>query len=145
MKVVLQRHYMGDATHGLLTVNGTFLCYTLELPWVGNQRSISCIPEGTYQLKKRISTKFKDHFELLKVRDRSFILIHPGNNAKRDLKGCIAPVMKFLSIGWGSQSREAMAKVKLQFYKQLVEGPLAIEIVKATDELIINQLTTFTP
>lgn len=143
MKVVLRRHYMTEATHGILEVDGQPLCFTLELAWVGNQRSISCIPEGTYQVKKRVSAKFKDHFELLNVRDRSFILIHPGNNAKRDLKGCIAPVMTFLAEGWGNRSREAMAKVKLLFYKQLVQGSLEIEIVSTTDPIIINQLTTF--
>lgn len=133
MIVELHRLYLVHATHGVLFVDGQKVCYTLELPWIGNQRSISCIPEGDYQVVKRESPRFKAHFELLDVPSRSHILIHPANNAKRDLKGCIAPVTQFVSEGWGNQSKLAMDKVKLLLYRQLLESPVTLRIMRARD------------
>ncbi len=65
-----------------------YKCKTLELPWKNNQTSVSCIPEGTYDVVKRYSDKYKNHFHLLNVPDRSFILIHSGNYYTQT-EGCI--------------------------------------------------------
>ena len=62
---------------------------TLELPWKDNQRRISCIPEGEYEVIKRFSDKYGDHFHILNVPDRDYILIHNANFV-RQLKGCVA-------------------------------------------------------
>ena len=62
---------------------------TLELPDKKNQKRISCIPEGEYTVIKRKSKKYGDHFMILKVTDRSYILVHAANFV-RQLKGCIA-------------------------------------------------------
>lgn len=61
---------------------------TLELPWKNNQRRVSCIPYGRYMVIKRWSEKYGNHFILLDVPNRDYILIHFGNY-KRDTKGCI--------------------------------------------------------
>jgi len=61
---------------------------TLELPWLNNQTQKSCIPTGTYQVVPRFSPKFKNHFHVLDVPGRSYILIHPGNYFTQIL-GCI--------------------------------------------------------
>jgi len=65
-----------------------FNCYTLELPWLENQFQISCIPAGLYNVKKRYSVKYKNHFHVQDVPERSFILIHAGNYYTQT-KGCI--------------------------------------------------------
>lgn len=62
---------------------------TLELPYKNNQRRISSIQRGRYQVKKRYSAKYGYHFELLNVPDRDKILIHVANFV-RELLGCIA-------------------------------------------------------
>ena len=62
---------------------------TLELPWRQNQRRISCIPEGEYEVVKRFSEKYGDHFHILNVPKRDYILIHNANFV-RQLKGCVA-------------------------------------------------------
>lgn len=62
----------------------------LELPWLNNQRNISCIPEGNYDAKKHYSPKFKKSFWLQDVPGRSEILIHKGNY-HTDIRGCILP------------------------------------------------------
>ncbi len=66
-----------------------FDCFTLELPWLFNERSISCIPIGTYKAKKRKSPKYGEHVHVLGVEGRSFILIHNANYYTQ-LRGCIA-------------------------------------------------------
>lgn len=62
---------------------------TLELPDKDNQRRISCIPEGEYQVVKRHSDKYGDHFHILDVPNRDYILIHSANYV-RQLLGCVA-------------------------------------------------------
>ena len=111
MLLVLYRTYFPEGTQGLLQNNGSTICYTIELPWLKNQRRISCIPEGTYVLKKRFSNKFGWHLHLIDVPGREFILIHPGNDAKKELLGCIAPVSYHIGIGKGNYSRKALKKL----------------------------------
>lgn len=76
------------ATHGILLVNDKPQLCTLELPWLDNQASISCIPTGNYTCKRHISPRFGETFQILNVPNRDDILIHWGNTVK-DTKGCI--------------------------------------------------------
>ncbi|GAB7257265.1 hypothetical protein OBPA_17300 [Polaribacter sp. OB-PA-B3] len=45
------------------------------------------------------------------VKERSYILFHPANNAKTDLQGCIAPVNYLSGFGKGLYSKDAMKKL----------------------------------
>ena len=133
MVLVLNRIYFPEGTQGVLEWNGTLICYTIELPWLGNQRRISCIPEGEYLLQKRFSPKFKWHFLLMDVPGRDLILIHPANDAKLELLGCIAPVTKHTGIGKGSASRKALEKLKAlteKAFEQNEEVILKIQLKK---------------
>lgn len=84
---------------GVAYVNGVekLRFKSMELPWRDNERKVSCIPTGTYQVIQRRSTKYKLHYHILDVPNRSWILIHPANYA-RQLMGCIAPGRRFLDI-----------------------------------------------
>ncbi len=66
-----------------------FMVHTLELPWKDNKLRVSCIPCGTYLVKKRKSAKYGWHFHITDVEGRSYILIHNANYFHQ-LKGCIA-------------------------------------------------------
>jgi hypothetical protein len=94
MKVIIDRLNEGDKqTESLFTIlnekeETIFNCYTLELPWNDNKKQISCIPKGEYNVEKRQSTKYKNHFHVLDVPNRSYILIHQGNY-NWHTKGCI--------------------------------------------------------
>ncbi len=72
----MRRHNQG--TEGILFTGG-FNCKVLELPWRNNQRNISCIPAGEYDTIIRQSNKYKTIYWILKVPDRSYILLHSGN------------------------------------------------------------------
>lgn len=67
-----------------------FECCTLELPWKGNQKKISCIPVGEYDVVKRVTESHGHHFHITHVPSRDFILIHSANYVN-ELLGCVAP------------------------------------------------------
>ena len=119
MVLVLSRTYFPDGTNGKLECEGKFICCTIELPWINNEKRVSCIPEGEYLLRKRYSRKFQWHIEVVEVKNRSFILLHPANNAQKELNGCIAPVTKLSGPGLGLQSKQAFIKLKNLVYKTL--------------------------
>ena len=57
---------------------------------------------------------------------RSLILIHAANNAKLELKGCIAPVTYLTGIGKGLSSKPLLDKILSSCYqaferKEIVE------------------------
>jgi hypothetical protein len=108
MKFILYRNYFDEGVNGTLFCNGKYICNTIELPWKNNKTGISCIPEGKYDLKLRRSEHLGEHIQLIKVPGRKWILIHTANDAKRELRGCIAPVSKLNGKGKGSNSKRAM-------------------------------------
>jgi len=78
-------------------ISKVFECKTLELPWLDNSKQISCIPAGTYQVRKHNSPTFGKVFHVTGVPGRSEILIHKGNFNK-DTKGCILVGKDFIDI-----------------------------------------------
>lgn len=87
------------------------ICKTIELPWKQNATGVSCVPPGRYELMQRHTDRFGDHLILIAVPHRSLILIHPANDALKELRGCIAPVSSFNGAGNGNASRAALAKL----------------------------------
>ena len=93
MNVILKREeYYPVQTLGTLTIyegeTKIFECKTLELEEDNNAVRDDCIPKGKYEVKKRWSKKFGNHFHVLNVPNRDFILIHAGNFYTQIL-GCI--------------------------------------------------------
>lgn len=109
MELELFRNYEPDGTNGELVLK---VCNTIELPWLQNQRNVSCIPEGRYELKRRVTQKRGQHLLVMNVKSRDGILIHPANDAKKELRGCIAPVTTLTGPGKGNYSRLANEKLK---------------------------------
>lgn len=92
--IELIRTYREHLTVGRIVINDVEICQSIELPWHHNRPNQSCIPEGTYNLEWRLSERFGMHLHVLQVPKRRYILIHPANDALRELRGCIAPVMQ---------------------------------------------------
>lgn len=90
VELYLHRFQQGaGGTFGLLTIGGKVpLCLTCEDPWNDNKTGISCIPEGIYPCKARVSAKYKNHWILENTSPRELILIHNGNTIN-DTRGCI--------------------------------------------------------
>ena len=111
MVFTLQRTYLKEGTHGALFYKETFFCFIIELPFLDNIKFKSCIPEGTYTLKPRYSKKFKNHLLVSGVKNRSLILLHPANNAQKELKGCLAPVTYLTGVAKGLYSKPQLEKL----------------------------------
>lgn len=75
-------------TTGVLLLDDKPLFTTLELPYLDNKQSISCIPEGEYTCVPWRSNRFGNVIKVLDVPGRFDILFHSGNSPK-DTHGCI--------------------------------------------------------
>ncbi|HKB43232.1 MAG TPA: DUF5675 family protein [Chitinophagaceae bacterium] len=122
MELELIRTYYPNGTNGDLLLNGDKICSTIELPWKENKPQVSCIPEGKYELKKRYTPRFGNHFILMNVPNRSFILLHAANDALKEMRGCIAPDSFLTGEGKGTQARAALAKVVKAVNPELEKG-----------------------
>ena len=111
MHLTLIRIYGSTGTNGYLIAEGKLICKTIELPWKSNVRSVSCIPEGKYSISDRYSPRFGRHLEVMDVPNRDLILFHPANDARRELRGCIAPVTELIGPGMGLCSKQAFRKL----------------------------------
>ena len=88
-KLRIKTWQMDDCTLGILTY-GDFKCFTLELPWKGNELNVSCIPRTLgYKGEKHKSPANGDVIAITNVFNRTYIQIHSANFL-RQLKGCIA-------------------------------------------------------
>ena len=86
-RIKIQRAYFEDCTIGRGSYKDFNFC-VLELPDYDNKRNISCIPEGVYKAKKRISPgKGYEVIEFINVPNRTYIQVHYGNYTKQ-LLGC---------------------------------------------------------
>jgi len=119
MEILIERKYYPDGTNGDLFVNGVQKCHSIELPWNNNESSVSCIPEGRYSLEKHISDHLGNCLEVQNVPNREAILIHPANNAIKELRGCIAPVTTLDGPGLGSKSKIQVDDIVSEAYAAL--------------------------
>lgn len=119
MKAIIYRTYKKSQTEGvfqLLNDAGVvlFAAKSLELPYLNNQRKISCIPEGVYQVVKHTSPSQGICFSVKNVPQRSDILIHKGNYAgsdnpktgKPDILGCI-----LLGTGFSDLTNDGVSEI----------------------------------
>ena len=90
--LIIRDTFTKESTIGKLYINGESFCDTLENPYINNERNISCIPEGQYNVRLRLARESasRDYLHLLvqDVPNRDWILFHRGNTAK-DTSGCI--------------------------------------------------------
>jgi hypothetical protein len=120
----LGRLYVLDENNGI-----KYDCDTLELPWKNNDHNVSCIPEGEYMVMKRTSVKFKNHFHILNVKDRAFILIHPGNYFT-DIRGCVLVGKDLKDINHDQQLDVTSSRNTMADLLGLMPNTFKLKIVK---------------
>lgn len=130
MNLIINRFYRTpNSTIGSVYVDNVFIGFSLELGWKDNQRRISCIPSGEYELLNSLHTKFGRIFRVKDVPNRSGILIHPANRSS-ELLGCI-------SIGSQTNLNSNLEPVVLNTKATINELVTKYQITK----LIINELS----
>ena len=124
-RLVIKRKYSyAEGIGGELYVNGTLLCYTLELAWMWNEKNKSCIPLGEYRAHLRFDHTDKWRIELLGVPgNRQNVQIHIGNYP-RDVKGC---VLVGTSYGPDKVLNSAMAYEKLKAAYREHPGQISVK------------------
>ena len=103
MEITINRYARNeDYTLGSLSINGVFLCYTLEDTYREGEKikGKTAIPNGTYKIKfrnvgrfnqrykRRFASIYKGMLELQNVPNFKYVLIHCGNNPE-DTEGCL--------------------------------------------------------
>lgn len=86
-RINIKTMHLPDCTVGVLSLLDLRL-FTLELPWIENEKNISCIPRGNYIGYIRNSPSNGWVIEFKDVPNRSHIQIHSGNFTHQ-IKGCI--------------------------------------------------------
>jgi len=117
----LVRSYLDNCTIGKVYYKGELIVYTIERPWLNNQKNISCIPAGIYGIEPFNSVKHPDCYLLRNhalsvgsdgLMQRKYCLIHIANFVE-DINGCIGPGLKLHPSKWGvMDSRKAMVKLR---------------------------------
>jgi hypothetical protein len=120
-----------------------FSLATSELPWLGNENNISCIPVDNFRVKSHVSGKYGRCFWLIgnekgkyafnKLYDNGYtrgaVLIHMAPKAPKWLHGCIGPGLKF-----NQQTN--------QIGRQKGTGPFYLEPAKAQSQQAMNKILT---
>lgn len=106
--------------------NVEYIGVTLERGWRENQRNISCVPEGIYDLKLEHSPRFrKELWELYGVPNRSECKFHAANYW-RQLNGCISLGFKHKDIdGDGDPDVTSSRDVMKKFHKAMENTRIA--------------------
>ena len=111
MVIELQRLYRDQWTEGIMMIRGVIVCRSIELRWAGNEKEQSCIPEGQYPVTIIRHARYGECLQVSGVQGRSGILVHVANDARKELRGCIAPVFASGGNGKGSHSRLALGYI----------------------------------
>jgi len=107
------------------TIGGSkliFECKTLEIEWQNNQRNISCVPSGYYNLEFEDSARFgRKLWELKGVPGRSEAKIHVANYYTQ-IEGCIAVGDMHTHINDDSHPDVRNSKNTLRRFHEAMEG-----------------------
>ena len=101
--------------------------WVLELPDKNNQKKISRINEGKYKAVKRYSDKFKNHFHILDVEDRSYILIHSGNFYSQT-NGCLLVGLSLKDLDGDGLLDVGESKKAMKLLNEILPDSFDIEI-----------------
>lgn len=130
MEVLIERVYLPTETLGSWYVDGIMICKTMELPWKGNQRGISCIPERIYDVIREEESPLHKypHFRILDVPDRDGILVHKITFVS-GLKGCIG-VGEFKDLNGDNVPDMINSGINLQKLYDMMPNIFQLEIRK---------------
>ena len=133
--VLIQRKQSSETqTLGELTIyenriKPIYDCKTIELEVDCNATRDDAIPDGTYRVVKRWSNKYKDHFHILNVPNRKYILIHNANYS-RQLLGCVAVGEKHIDIDGDGLKDVTSSKATLKQLLELLPEQFILKIIQ---------------
>jgi hypothetical protein len=121
MRLTLKRfaNWGGGGMVGRWQAGPSWECWSLEAPWRDNQRHISCVPPGLYELVRHSGQKYKQTWALQNHEigvgvdpqedlTRYWCVLH-GANWAHELGGCIAPGLSMVLEGGAPSVRSSRA------------------------------------
>lgn len=119
--------FTDDSTIGELSIDGIFVCYTLEDKVRDAKiKNVTAIPYGKYEIAITFSNRFQQYMPLLlNVPEFEGVRIHSGNKST-ETEGCIL-------VG-GTRSLNFIGKSRVT-YKTLFNK---LKSVKKTEKIFIN-------
>ena len=121
-----------------------FSCFTLELPWRGNNRRVSCIPPGEYKARHREAHESGlfnyPHFIVKDVPNRDYILFHAGNTY-RDTLGCILTGTDFKDINSDGEPDTINSRTALKGLREATDKWSSLEILSVRDYAMTKRPT----
>ena len=88
IELIRLEEHSSFGTFGILKINKSVFCVTLEPSDRENVKNTSSIPAQQYICCKHLSPKYGKTFKVMEVPGRSNVLFHSGNLAKHT-RGCI--------------------------------------------------------
>lgn len=125
---LIRNHEDKTQTLGSIILTGLLKISTLELPWKGNKKFISRIPEGIYIVIKRWSLRHGFHFKIQDVDYRTWILFHAGNFYK-NTKGCILVGLGLKDIDYDNYKDVVYSKKALKLMRKMLPKRFELEII----------------
>ncbi len=129
---LIRDKFTAESTGGKLYIDGSFFCFTLELP-IRDGLPGSAIPEGTFQVVSQWSPKFgRSMPHLIGIPNRSEIEMHWGN-VPADTEGCILLGLDRSQPDWIGNSRKAFDEFWPPFMQNVSDG-VSITVSSSTPE-----------
>lgn len=138
--LVLSRFaYSPYGTFGKLPLTPNLYLFTVERPWLRNERNVSCIPIGTYDIilgmfYRNTADTSDDYpvYEVLGVPGRSLVKIHIANTPS-DVKGCIGlgTTLGFIKSQWAVAHSRTALKDFMTHMEGVEKTQLVIENLEA--------------
>jgi hypothetical protein len=106
-----------------------FSCLSMERGWHDNQRNISCIPSGEYDVELEYSNKFdKDLWEIKGVKNRSECKFHSANYWYQ-LNGCIALGQRLMDIDKDGYEDVTASRNTLKSFHLVLQGFTKVKLI----------------
>lgn len=128
---VTSNYSLGEAFLELECCKTLNLGKSLERGWRDNERGVSCISEGTYEVRLEWSPRFNKYlWEIYGVPDRSECKLHAAN-FWRELNGCIALGNSHVDIdGDGDKDVTSSRNTMKKFHKLMGDDTKALIVIK---------------
>jgi len=120
---------LGELTVYENRIKPIYDCKTVELEVDVNAQRDDAIPNGIYKVVKRVSMKYGNHFHILDVPNRSYILIHNANYS-RQLLGCVAVGTNHTDIDRDGLKDVTSSKATLKQLVELLPSEFILKIVQ---------------
>lgn len=98
VRIIRVEENFTHGTFGVLLLNTSAFCVTLEPPDILNEQNLSSIPAQQYMVEMTTSPKYGNVYEIQNVPGRSHCLFHAGNTEEHT-EGCILLGRNFGRLG----------------------------------------------